>query len=103
MASKKKRNTRSSRKPRSAGRARQGSMDKRALIMECERVAEKIERAAARVDSRSDAADLGAVAALVRRGRLGAAVDRAVDLDTAIRDELPKSFFRLLKDEGVPW
>jgi len=98
----KKRSSRSSRKSR-AGRARYGSMDKKALKLERERVAEKIERAATRQDSRHDAADLAAVAALVRQGRFGHAVDRAWSLDTIIRDELPKSFFRLLKDEGVPW
>lgn len=68
-----------------------------------EKVAVKIESAAARWDSRADAADLCAVAAFVRQGNLNAAVDRAGELDTIVRDELPKSFFKLLKAEGVDW
>jgi len=88
MASKKRNSRRSSRSSR-----------RRTL----EKVAVKIESAAARWDSRADAADLCAVAAFVRHGNLNAAVDRAAELDTIVRDELPKSFFKLLKAEGLEW
>lgn len=50
-----------------------------------------------------DYADLRVIAEFVEGGYYHAARDRAARLDTAVRDELPKSFFALLEQNGVRW
>lgn len=51
---------------------------------------------------RSDAEDLRKVARLVDDGRFRRARD-AAGLDTIVHDQLPESFFDLLKKHGVAW
>jgi len=51
---------------------------------------------------RSDAKDLMKVAKLVTAGRIQAARD-AAGLDTIVRDQLPESFFELLKKHDIAW
>jgi hypothetical protein len=52
---------------------------------------------------RNDRKDLKAVARLVARGKLREARDAAAELDTIVRDELPDTFFTVLKTNGVQW
>ena len=52
---------------------------------------------------KADAADLRHVASLVQSNQLKAARDVAANLDTIVREELPKCFFKLLEKNGVRW
>ena len=51
---------------------------------------------------RSDAADLMKIAHLVDEGKIQRARDEA-NFDTIVRDQLPNSFFDLLKKHDVNW
>lgn len=52
---------------------------------------------------RQDGRDLRAIATLVRNGHIRAAVTAVQHLDTIVRDEVPESFFSLLKVHGIEW
>lgn len=52
---------------------------------------------------RQDGRDLRAIAKLVREGKLKAAANAVHMLDTIVRDEVPDSFFALLKARGIEW
>jgi len=51
---------------------------------------------------REDARDLMRVARLVDAGRIQAA-SNACNIDTVVRDQLPRSFFDLLEKHDVSW
>lgn len=52
---------------------------------------------------KDDARDIRHIAELVRRNRLHSAAREAAGLDTIVRDELPDSFFKLLKLNSIEW